>query len=160
MIVCSLQEVTTCTEGPHCRPSVTRTRKMRLKWSCASARTLSMERALQSFSRHPTCRPPTMTTHSVGMERGLQARLASVCHTFSGSSSVVFFLRAHQKAAHKRGIFFFFGHLESVVWPFSRVPSGRACGRLESDRIITGFSGRLRHGELPVQTTVPSDAVA
>ena len=90
---------------PDCRPCITRIRKMRIKWSCASARTHSMERALRSFSWRPTCRPPTTNTYPVRMEIGLQVRLASECHIFSGSSSVVSFMHAHQKAAHKRGIF-------------------------------------------------------
>ena len=64
-----------------------------------------MERALQFFSLRPTCRPPNMTTYLVRMEIGLQVRLASVCQMFSGSSSEVSFVHAHQKATHKRGIF-------------------------------------------------------
>ena len=65
--------------------------------------------------------------------------------------------RSPKGSAHARHLF---GHLESCVWPSSRIPNGRACGRLESDRILTGFFGRLQHGELPVPTKVFSDAVA
>ena len=52
------------------------------------------------FFEAPYVPTSTMTTHSVRMERGLQARLASVCQILSGSSSVVSLLHAHQNAAN------------------------------------------------------------
>ena len=138
---------------PDCRPSITHVRKMRIKWSCASARTLSMERALRSFSWRPTCRPPRMTTHSVRMDIGLQVRFASVCQIFSGSSSVVSFMHAHPEAVHKRGIFLDMlrrvcGHLfeyprsclrETRIGPHSCKLFGTTSTR-RSSRAFPGFS--------------------
>ena len=98
---------------PDCRPSITHVRKMRIKWSCASARTLSMERALRSFSWRPTCRPPRMTPLSVRMDIGLQVRFASVRQIFSGSSSVVSCMHAHPEEAHKAR--HLFGHVAVAV---------------------------------------------
>ena len=41
--------------------------------------------------------------------------------------------RSPKGSAQARNLF---GHLESCVWPSSRIPIGRACERLESDRIF------------------------
>ena len=54
----------------------------------------------------------------------------------------------------------FLDMLSRLCGHFLAYPVVVPCGRLESDRILTGFSGRLRHGELPVPTRVFSDAVA
>ena len=106
-----------------------------------------MERALRSFSWRPTCRPPRMTTH-IGEDGHWSS--GSVCLSAPNLLRKFFrgllYARSPRGSAQARHLF---GHVASCVWPSSRVPNGRACGRLESDRILASFSGRLQHGEVP-----------
>ena len=83
------------------------------------------------------------------MEIGLQVRLASECHIFSGSFSVVSFMHAHQKAAHKRGIFL--DILSRVCEPLLEYPMVLLAGDLNQTAFLPAFLDDLNTANFPCQ---------
>ena len=159
MLFCLLQEVTTCTKDPTLQAMYYTYQEDEAQVVMRFCKDTFHGEGFAVFFEAPYV-PSSNNDHTFGEDGKGSSGTAcfGVPHILRKFFRGLLSARSPEGSAQARHLFF--GHVESVVWPFSRVPSGRACGRLESDFILTGFSGRLRHGELPVPTRVFSDAVA
>ena len=105
MLVFSLQDATTCTKDSRLQAEYHAYQEDEDQVVMRFCRDTFHGEGFAVFFLAPHA-PSSNNDHiyPVRMEIGLQVGLASVCQMFSGSSSVVSFMHAHQKAAHRRGI--------------------------------------------------------